>query len=242
MPKVPVSKCRIVLGLIAVFVTAVGVAHAQQAPERIPLYVLDVHAATVGLPQAEGWVPPFPVTTTRSGTITTTTATVELPGRNWGAAGGATVYPIRFRAVAFGVGAGFITGSGRAETKVITGTGTAAKTTVTRIVHTGIMSVVPHLSINFGHKAGWSYLSAGAGTSKVRSRSEAIGTAPEVVMPEAWSQALNFGGGARWFMKAHLGAGFDARWVKLMSRGATAALPSAKRTQMWNISAGISIQ
>ena len=39
-------------------------------------------------------------------------------------------------------------------------------------------------------------------------------------------------------MKAHLGAGFDVRFVKLGSRSATDTLPSAKRTQMWNISVG----
>jgi hypothetical protein len=43
-------------------------------------------------------------------------------------------------------------------------------------------------------------------------------------------------------MKPHLGAGFDVRFVKLGSRAATDTLPSAKRTQMWSISAGISIQ
>jgi hypothetical protein len=32
------------------------------------------------------------------------------------------------------------------------------------------------------------------------------------------------------------------RFVKLGSRSATATVPAAKRTQLWNISAGISIQ
>jgi hypothetical protein len=43
-------------------------------------------------------------------------------------------------------------------------------------------------------------------------------------------------------MKPHLGAGFDVRFIKLSSRSPTETLPSAKRTQVWNISAGISIQ
>ena len=43
-------------------------------------------------------------------------------------------------------------------------------------------------------------------------------------------------------MKPHLGAGFDVRFVKLGSRSATDTLPAAKRTQVWTISAGISIQ
>jgi hypothetical protein len=104
------------------------------------------------------------------------------------------------------------------------------------------MHVTPQLSINFGHKLGWSYLSAGLGRTRVESGADAVGATPEVVIPAAWNQALNFGGGARWFMKRRLGAGFDVRFVKLGSRGASATLPSARRTQMITLSAGISIQ
>lgn len=236
--------------VLAVLLFVAAPAAAQQQPERIPLFVVDMHGATVGLPQAEGWVPPdLPTatgTTTTTSTTTTTTAstttTTKYPGRNWGYAAGATIYPLRFRVVAFGVGASLLSGRGTAETQVVTGTGTAATTSVARVVHTSITSLVPQVSINFGHKFGWSYMSAGLGRSKVTSKADAIGTTAAIVMPEAWNSALNFGGGARWFMKPHLGAGFDARFVKLASRSPTATLPSAKRTQLWNISVGISIQ
>jgi hypothetical protein len=80
------------------------------------------------------------------------------------------------------------------------------------------------------------------GRVKVTSRADAVGSTPAIEVPEAWNSALNFGGGARWFMKPHLGAGFDVRFVKLASRSATATLPAAKRTQSGIISAGISIQ
>jgi hypothetical protein len=85
-------------------------------------------------------------------------------------------------------------------------------------------------------------LSAGLGVSKVTSRADAVGSTPAVEVPEAWNSAINFGGGARWFMKPRLGAGFDVRFIKLGSRSATETLPAARRTQLWNISAGISIQ
>ena len=212
----------LVLGLAAA-------ASAQTTDTRIPLFVVDAHAATVGLPQAEGWVPTLPAKTI-------------LPGRNFGVAGGASVYPLRFSQVAFGAGVSIIAGSGTGETVVVTGTGSTATSTVTHVVHTGITSLVPQVSINFGKKLGWSYLSAGYGKSKVTSSADATKTAAEIIVPEAWNVAVNFGGGARWFMKPHLGAGFDVRWVKLMNRGQTDVLPSAKRTQVWNISVGISIQ
>jgi hypothetical protein len=203
---------------------------AAQTRERLPWFTVDAHAATVGLPQAEGWVP-------------TVSGDTELPGRNWGLSTGATVYPLRLGLITFGAGASVIMGKGSGDSLTIaSGSGSNATTRITPVVHTGITSLVPQLSLNFGRKQGWSYLSAGLGVSKVTSRADAVGQTPAIAVPAAWNSALNFGGGARWFMKPHLGAGFDVRFVKLASRSATATLPSAKRTQLWNISAGISIQ
>jgi hypothetical protein len=85
-------------------------------------------------------------------------------------------------------------------------------------------------------------LSAGLGSSKVTSGADAVGTTPAIVIPDTWNSALNFGGGAKWFMKPRLGASFDVRFVKLGSRSPTDTMPAAKRTQLWNISVGISIQ
>jgi hypothetical protein len=215
--------------LIALLLAAAPAA-AQPAKENLPLFAADVHAATVGLPQAEGWVP-------------VVSANTELPGRNWGLGAGAMIYPIRLGVITFGVGASMLTGRGSGESLTITtGSGASASTEVTPVVHTAVTHLMPQIGINFGHKLGWSYVSAGVGRSKVTSSADAAGTTPGQIVPEAWNTAINFGGGAKWFMKPHLGASFDARWVKLSSRPANGTLPSTKRTQMWNISAGISIQ
>ena len=209
---------------------AASPAMAQPPREKLPLFTVDLHAATVGLPQAEGWVPVVSDDT-------------ELPGRAWGFGSGGMIYPFRLGIMTFGFGASILTGKGSGESFTITtGSGSTATTRVTPVVHTGITSLLPQVSINFGHRFGWSYLSAGVGRSKVSSRAEATGTTPEDVVPETWNQAINFGGGAKWFMKPHLGASFDVRFIKLSSRSPTDTLPSAKRTQLWNISAGISIQ
>ena len=218
---------HIVVAILALVVTTPVFA---QNKEPLPRYAIDLHAATVGLPQAEGWVP-------------VVSADTELPGRAWGFGGGANFYPFRLGVITFGVGASITTARGKGESlSIVSGSGATATTRVTPIVRTGVINLMPQLSINFGHKLGWSYLSAGAGKSKVTSSADAAGTSPAIVVPDAWNFGLNFGGGAKWFMKPHLGASFDARWVKLMSRSPTATLPSAKRTQMWTISAGISIQ
>jgi hypothetical protein len=213
-----------------VVLTLAALPAAAQSRERLPWFAVDVHAGTVGLPQAEGWVPVVPADT-------------ELPGRAWGGIVSGTVYPFRLGLITFGAGASLTTARGKSESLTITtGSGSTATTTVTPVVRTSITSLAPQLSINFGHKLGWSYLSAGIGQSKVTSSADAVGSTPGIVVPDSWNSAINFGGGARWFMKKHLGAGFDVRFVKLGSRSETATLPAAKRTQLWTISAGISIQ
>jgi hypothetical protein len=216
---------------LVAFIMLLGVIPAAaQTREPLPRFAIDLHAATVGLPQAEGWVP-------------VVSADTELPGRAWGMGAGATIYPFRIGAMTVGVGAAIITAKGKGEALTITsGSGATATTRVTPIVHTGVTNLTPQLSINFGHKFGWSYLSAGLGRSKVSSHADASGTAPAEVVADSWNQAINFGGGAKWFMKPHLGASFDVRFVKLGSRSPTVTLPSAKRTQTWTISAGISLQ
>jgi len=201
-----------------------------QTQERLPWFAIDLHAGTVGLPQADGWVP-------------VVSAGTELPGRAWGGGVGGTAYPVRLGIITFGVGASLTSGRGKSESlTIVTGSGSTATTRVTPVVRTGIINLAPQLSINFGQKLGWSYLSAGLGRSKVTSSADAVGATSGIVVPDSWNSALNFGGGARWFMKPRLGAGFDVRFVKLASRSATGALPAAKRTQLWTISAGISIQ
>jgi hypothetical protein len=204
-------------------------AHAQTR-ERLPWFAVDLHAGPVGLPGAEGWVPVVPDDT-------------DIPGRAWGPSAAFTVYPIRLGILTVGVGAGFSTGKGKGESfTIITGSGETAQSRVTPIVRTQVINLTPQLSMNFGHKLGWSYLSAGLGRSKVDSSADAVGTTPQRIVPSAWNSALNFGGGARWFMKPRLGASFDVRFVKLGSRAASGEIPAARRAQMITFSAGISVQ
>lgn len=186
-----------------------------QTGEPLPRFAADLHVGSLGLPTAEGWVPIVPLDTL-------------IPDRTFGVSAGANVYPFRFGIFTVGFGAAWSTGK--------------RTTDAPPVVRTAVVHILPQVSINFGHKLGWSYLSAGVGRTRVESRAEASGTTPEHTVPAAWNQALNFGGGARWFMKPRIGAGFDVRFIKLGSRGATAVLPSARRTQMITFSAGISIQ
>jgi hypothetical protein len=206
---------------------------AQPVEELIPRLVADLQGSWGGLPASEGWVPEVPATT-------------PIPNRGFGIAFGAHVYPLRFGKVTFGAGVSVMTsrGTGDPSGVVISTTGTTVVTgeATLPVVKTRTTSVEPQLSINFGHRFGWSYLSAGYGPVRIDSSASAIGTLPAAAAPDRWNPALNFGGGARWFMKQHLGANFDVRFTKLSSRAATATAPFAKRAQIVNLLVGISLQ
>jgi len=216
--------------MVLLAVAAAAQVSAQTA-ERLPWFAVDLQGAWVGLPTAEGWVPAVPADT-------------PLPARGWGLAGGATVYPLKLGIMTLGLGVSMHTGKSTSTALTSTTTIGTIETTVptTTVVTTQITSLLPQVSINFGHQLGWSYLSVGYGRSKVASSADAFRTTLAQTTPEAWNAAINFGGGARWFMKPHLGASFDVRFTKLGSRAATETLPAAKRTQMVTISVGISIQ
>ena len=219
------------LVLLALLVAAPAAAQAPKEP--LPRFVFDLHAGKVGLPTAEGWVP-------------VVSAVTPLPGRAWGLAGGANVYLLKLGVMTFGAGVHVATGRGNGKLLTVPTARGATPATPTiptiPIVTTQVTSLLPQVSMNFGHKLGWSYLSAGYGRTKVSSSKSAVGAIAGEVVPESWNPALNFGGGAKWFMKRHLGASFDVRFTKLSSRGETATLPSAKRTQMVTLAVGISIQ
>lgn len=224
------SVPKALVACIAGLILLAAVPASAQDGEPLPWFAVDLHGASVGLPTAEGWIP-------------VVSADTPVPGRAWGLAGGVTVYPLRLGIMTLGLGASMSAGQGTGESlEITTGSGENAATRLTPLVRTQVLNLVPQLSINFGHRLGWSYLSAGLGRTRINSSAEAVGTMPPMVVPESWNQALNFGGGARWFMRDRLGAGFDVRFVKLGSRGPSGVIPSARRTQLITFSAGISIQ
>jgi hypothetical protein len=213
------------LPAVLLLVMAAAVPCAAQTKEGLPKFVVDVQGAFAGLPAHEGWVPVVPPNT-------------PLPGHGFGIGGGAHVYLFKFGLATIGAGASVL-GARKAEDPLLDAKGVATTPAVT----TQVLSLHPQLSINFGHKQGWSYISFGYGVTKVTSTSTAFGTAPAGTAPDMWNPALNFGGGARWFMKPHLAGSFDVRFTKLSSREPTAEWPTfALRQQLVSFLVGISIQ
>jgi Outer membrane protein beta-barrel domain len=101
-------------------------------------FVVDIRAATSGIPSSEAFV---------AGQDTTAT----IPTRGFGGSAGAHVYAIQIGPARLGAGV-----------DVLFARGITADATST------LGSVDPQLSINFGTSDGWSYLSAGIGITQVK--------------------------------------------------------------------------
>jgi hypothetical protein len=118
--------------------------------------------------------------------------TATIPSRGFGGGVGGHVYAIQLGPGRFGIGV---------DLAFARGTSTEVQTTLS--------TIDPQVSFNFGTADGWSYLSAGVGAARLKS--EPSGISESV-------QAINWGGGARWFLSQHFGIGFDIR-VRHLSAG-----------------------
>ena len=214
--------------LVACFVLAASAATAQELIDEPSLppgpYVIDVRGAMASIPKLPAFYPPF-----ESGTI--------VPARGFGFDVGAHIYPFTLGRARVGFGANVVRAQGRLVLDEVEAT---------------VTTVTPQISFNFGSRDGWSYLSAGYGTAAVRSsglvRESLLAGVPDtrtgslenpMVTGTADSglvRALNYGGGARWFLSSHIAAGFDLRFHRL-SAGAT-----TPKATLAVVSAGVSIR
>lgn len=207
---------RILCAVVLLLVWA-GRAFAQ-APDPVGPFVIDVRGLMAGLPTQQGWVPLLPADT-------------SVPSRGFGLEGGGHVYPVRWGPVQVGFGAALTVARGTA-TATIEGT----PDIVTRST-----TFAPQMSFNFGHRLGWSHLSVGYGAAKVVSESAAVAGQAATTQDSGWGGAINFGGGARWFIADHIGVGFEARWHLLSSRTGAATTLAAPRATLFHLAVGLSV-
>ena len=207
-----------------------------QAPAQRPPgpYVVDLHGAMSGIPSAAPFYPPVPTGTT-------------IASRGFGFDVGGHVLPLRLGGARLGVGASLMRVRG-------TATGTSATLQV----------LAPQISFNFGSADGWSYLSVGLGTARVRTEATAPATAPTATAAGAADAAsttiataaaiqettrkspsvssLNAGGGARWFVTSHLAVGFDVRLYRLAAGSGDETHAATPRTTLVAASVGLSVR
>lgn len=157
----------------------------------------------------------------------------ELPGAGLGFHTGAHVYPLRWKAVTFGVGAALTMGRARHKATEIAA-GIFGRATTERFTH-----IAPELSFNFGDGDGWSYVSGGIGTSTWAV--VPVGSAAQAPDVEHL-KTINYGGGARWFMKRHLAFSFDVRFYAIDPTTPLPGRPTGPRTTLLSLGAGLSIK
>jgi hypothetical protein len=103
----------------------------------------------------------------------------------------------------------------------------------------------PQISVNFGSRAGWSYLSAGIGSATIRTRRGAFTDparpneiTPAQLIDSGNRSSINVGGGARWFARTHLAFSFDVRFHMARAGGD----PATPGTTVVAVGAGVSLK
>jgi hypothetical protein len=192
---------------------------AQDPPPKIGPFVVDLHAT----------VPQFPEDANLAGSRGMSLA--ELPGNGLGLQIGVHVYPLRWKAVTFGIG-GELAMSRATQTP-------AAGIDNVRPSEERFTSLSPQISFNFGTGKGWSYLSGGLTEATWALTPEGQEGFPADTEP---LKAINYGGGARWFMKNHFAFSFDVRVYAINPGSVYFGLPQSPRTSLLIIGAGVSMK
>jgi len=180
----------------------------------VPMFPSDLQQ----LADSRGAVPPLTLT--------------ELPGWGLGAQAGAHLYLFKWKAVTVGVG-------GEVMAARASSTPSASSGLTLRPVEEHFVSAAPQLSFNFGTGHGWSYLSGGIGRSQwsLRPAGEASGPADAEVLP-----TVDYGGGARWFIKRHLAFSLDVRVYEVQPGTPFNGNPGSPRARLLTIGAGVSLK
>jgi len=212
--------------VLLMVVLAIRPASAQDPPPRIGLFVIDLHAS----------VPTFPTDDAQLVSSRGLSSFAELPGLGIGVQAAAHLYLLKVKAVTFGIGAEFA--ASRARQSPAAGASTTTGIAL-RPVEERFSTFSPQLSLNFGTGRGWSYLSGGLGVSNWALVPEGQEGFPPDSEP---LKTLNYGGGARWFMKSHLAFSFDVRFYAINPGAPYQGFPGTPRTTLLVIGAGVSIK
>jgi hypothetical protein len=211
---------RIAIAFIIAAVHPVA-ARGQDEPPRIGPFVLDVRGSSPAFPDDAQ------LAQSRGLSVD------ELPGRGLGLDAGAHLYLFKWRVITFGVG-GQMTFA-RATSGEVVQDGAV----IARPVTSWFTSFTPQLSFNFGTGDGWSYLSGGLGRA---SWSVVPVGAPMLEADQERLKTVNYGGGARWFIKRHVAFTLDVRFHDLDPGTPRGGRPGSPRARLVIIGAGVSLK
>jgi hypothetical protein len=212
---------RAILFSLATVLCFASAAHAQADKRPIGHFAFDLRGFYSGLGQD-------PVTAANLGLDV-----AALPTRALGGVAGLHLYVIRRSSFAFGVGAEGVLARGRRQEKDAA-TGDPVGLPVTQ----RFRGISPQISLNFGHRQGWSYLSAGMGPLALSTYQgpNAPGDPPLA------KSTINMGAGARWFNTQHLAFAFDLRFYLTRPAEQSVSYPGRQRARIMVLSAGIAIK
>jgi hypothetical protein len=159
----------------------------------------------------------------------------DLPVRGLGLLGGVHVYPLRRGSFALGFGAEMLRARASETKKAPSNVANAVDGPT---VKTRWSQFSPQVSLNFGSREGYSYLTVGYGKSKLTTELEEK-PQPD---PESSAGTLNYGGGARWFIKKHLAFNLDLRFYSISEEDATVGRPPNPQMRLFVLGAGVSIR
>ena len=216
------AAIAVIVAAVVNVVTVSSPVFAQEPPPRLPFVVVDLHAN----------VPKFPGDASLADSRGLTSA-AELPGAGLGGGDiGLHVYPLRWRAVTFGVGGQLTRARAQQTPANVSGQ-------ILRPVAEHFTTISPQISFNFGSGTGWSYLSGGMGVAK-------WSIVPDGVTPlaadEEQLKTINYGGGARWFIKPHVAFSLDVRFYAVNPGTPAFGFPGSPRTTFLIIGAGVSLK
>lgn len=159
----------------------------------------------------------------------------NLPARGWGLAGGGHFYVWHTKHITLGAGAETVWARGSRTTQITNADGSMSPGPTVR---RHFLTVVPELSLNFGHRNGWSYISGGFfGTSSLYLDTA---DAPSTSVPHR--STLSYGGGARWFTNERIAFAVDFHWYSVAELLAGPTWVAEPRTTLLILSGGIAIR
>jgi hypothetical protein len=211
------ARTRILWLLLAILAVPALPATAQD-DDRIPAVAADIR----------GTLPRFkadPAIALAAGV-----AAANLPTRGLGLVAGVHWYPLHVKKVTVGIGGELLASRGSRTLEPASASAPAGPTARTRF-----SAISPQLSLNFGGRDGWSYLSGGLGSSRVSVDRE---DQPLMQSPPR-TKTINYGGGARWFTNKHLAFSVDLRFYAISPQDPTATTPVLPRMRLIVVSAGV---
>jgi hypothetical protein len=192
----PASLARRLPAALVVALLVSASSAAAQPPSRPGPWALDVRGVTSPVPEDAAFFPRLD-------------ASARIPERGFGLDVGAHVYLLNIGPSRLGLGAQVVHVRAVTEPLVASTTTTTGTTAaIGQSIQLDLRIITPQVSFNFGTGEGWSYVSGGVGTTEVVTRTAGV------IAGRRESErlnALNVGGGARWFLRSHLAFGFDIR-------------------------------